>query len=101
MIVVADTSVLVNLCRVGQGGLFQSLFREVVIPPEVAAEFVALTVSVPRFGGLSLPEGIRQQAPAAKCKRASVGASSHFLNFPVFSGLGAGSRRERKRQGIL
>lgn len=39
MIVVADTSVLLNLCRVGQGSLFQNLFREVVIPPEVAADF--------------------------------------------------------------
>jgi predicted nucleic acid-binding protein len=39
VIVVADTSVLINLCRVGQGGLFQRLFQEVFIPPEVAAEF--------------------------------------------------------------
>jgi predicted nucleic acid-binding protein len=46
VIVVADTSVLINLCRVGQGGLFKSLFLEVAIPPEVAAEFVALIVSV-------------------------------------------------------
>jgi predicted nucleic acid-binding protein len=36
VIVVADTSVLINLCRVGQGGLFQQLFQEVYIPPEVA-----------------------------------------------------------------
>jgi predicted nucleic acid-binding protein len=40
VIVVADTSVLINLCRVGEGGLFKRLFFEVVIPPEVAAEFV-------------------------------------------------------------
>jgi uncharacterized protein len=65
VIVVADTSVLINLCRVGQGSLFKSLFREVVIPPEVAAEFVSLTASVPRFSGLSLPAGIREQSPVA------------------------------------
>lgn len=63
MIVVADTSVLVNLCRVGRGGLFKSLFREVIVPPEVAAEFFRLTAAIPRFAGLKLPEGIREQSP--------------------------------------
>ena len=65
MIVVADTSVLINLCRVGQGGLFQNLFHDVVIPPEVAGEFARLAGGHPRFAGLKLPEGIRQQAPAS------------------------------------
>jgi predicted nucleic acid-binding protein len=63
VIVVADTSVLVNLCRVGQAGLFKSLFREIIIPPEVAAEFFHLTATLPRFAGLKLPDGIREQAP--------------------------------------
>ena len=65
MIVVADTSVLINLCRIGQGGLFKSLFHEVMIPPEVAAEFARLASAVPRFNGLVLPDGIRQQRPSA------------------------------------
>jgi len=65
VIVVADTSVLINLCRVGQGGLFQNLFHDVVIPPEVAGEFARLAGGHPRFAGLKLPEGIRQQAPAS------------------------------------
>jgi predicted nucleic acid-binding protein len=64
VIVVADTSVLINLCRIGQGGLLQSLFHDVVIPPQVAAEFARLVVAAPRFGGLNLPAGIRQQSPA-------------------------------------
>lgn len=55
MIVVADTSVLINLCRVGQGGLFNRLFNEVV----------HLTSSVPRFAGLVLPDGIHTRSPAA------------------------------------
>lgn len=63
MIVVADTSVLINLCRVGQGGLLQQLFVEVVIPPEVAWEFARLTCRTGRFAGLTIPKGIRQQAP--------------------------------------
>ena len=63
MIVVADTSVVINLCCVGQGGLLRQLFGEIVIPPTVAAEFARLASSAPRFAGLTLPEGIRQQAP--------------------------------------
>lgn len=63
MIVVADTSVLINLCRAGQGALFRKLFREVVIPPEVSTEFQRLAAGSPRFAGLVLPAGIRQQTP--------------------------------------
>jgi uncharacterized protein len=65
VIVVADTSILINLCRVGQGSLLKALFRDVVIPPEVAAEFTRLAATAPRFLGLALPEGIRQEAPSA------------------------------------
>ena len=63
MIVVADTSVVINLCCVGQGNLLRRLFREVVVPPAVAVEFARLVASVPRFADLTLPEGVRQQAP--------------------------------------
>ena len=63
MIVVADTSVLLLLCRVGLGELFNKLFDEVVIPPEVAAEFQWVVTSSSIFAGLKLPVGIRQQAP--------------------------------------
>ena len=62
MIVVADTSILINLCCVGRGHLLSRLFREVVIPPAVAEEFARLASRVARFAGVSLPEGIRQQA---------------------------------------
>jgi predicted nucleic acid-binding protein len=64
VIVVADTSVLINLCRVRQGDLLKRLFHDVVIPPAVAAEFLRLTAAVPRFASLSLPAGIRLQAPS-------------------------------------
>ncbi len=33
-----------------------------VIPPEVASEFGRLASGIPRFAGLTLPEGIRQQS---------------------------------------
>jgi len=61
VIVVADTSVLLNLCRIGRTDLLASLFREVVIPPEVAGEFIRLAAQVPRFHGLMLPPWVRQQ----------------------------------------
>lgn len=66
MIVVADTSVLINLCRVGQGGLFQQLFQEVFIPPEIAAEFDRLAGKTTRFAGLKLPPEIKQQSPSSQ-----------------------------------
>jgi hypothetical protein len=65
VIVIADTSVLIKHCRVGQGGLFQRLFQEVIIPPEVAAESGRLAGGTPRFAGLELPEGVRQQSPTS------------------------------------
>ena len=61
MIVVADTSVLLNLCCVGQVELLPALFREVVIPPEVASDFRRLVSETPRYEGLSLPRWLRQQ----------------------------------------
>jgi predicted nucleic acid-binding protein len=63
VIVVADTSVLLNLCRVGQVDLLRQLFNEVVIPPEVAAEFVRLSANAGRFHNLVLPLWIRQKEP--------------------------------------
>jgi len=78
VIVVADTSVLINLCCVGQGHLFGQLFQEVVIPPEVATEFVRLAAHSSRFAGLTLPAGIRQQSPSAllPAVRAATGLDS-------------------------
>lgn len=61
MIVVAHTPVLLNLTRIGQVKLLTTLFREVVIPPEVASEFRRLVTETPRFEGLSLPRWLRQQ----------------------------------------
>jgi len=61
VIVVAHTPVLLHLCRIGQDKLLISLFREVVIPPEVASDFGRLVGETPRFEGLTLPRWLRQQ----------------------------------------
>jgi predicted nucleic acid-binding protein len=58
MIVVADTSVILNLCRVRHDFLLQRLFKRVLVPREVAQEFARLTKVHKRFSGLILPEWI-------------------------------------------
>ena len=58
MIVVADTSVVLNLCRIQHEHLLPQLFQRVLIPTPVADEFVRLTKTEPRFSGLILPNWI-------------------------------------------
>lgn len=58
MIVVADTSVILNLCCVQHEHLLQHLFKRVLIPKEVADEFVHLTKIRKQFSGLVLPNWI-------------------------------------------
>lgn len=75
MIVVADTSVVLNLCCVKQADLLQQVFHDVVVPTQVAQEFERLVNEVPRFKSLSLPGWIRQQSFAAipdEIKRAEL-----------------------------
>jgi len=55
MIVVADTSVILNLCCVEQDHLLPALFHEVWIPDEVRVEFERLSLHQPRFHDLRLP----------------------------------------------
>lgn len=61
MIVVADTSVILNLCCVGQQELLPRLYQEVVIPPEVQWEFERAARTYPRFAGLLLPPWVHTQ----------------------------------------
>lgn len=63
MTVIADTSVILNLCCVQQQELLRALFREVIVPPEVSQEFARAAEAYPRFVGLTMPTWIRQQPP--------------------------------------
>lgn len=74
MIVVADTSVLLNLCCIDQVDLLPHLFQEVLIPPEVDREFTGLAARDPRFAGLKPPQWIRIQT--AKTTPAALLANS-------------------------
>ncbi|MCW0220664.1 MAG: DUF3368 domain-containing protein [Prosthecobacter sp.] len=62
MIVVADTSVILNLCQVGLHSLLKDLFEEVLAPLEVAEEFARIVKEYPLFGGVSFPEWIQVEA---------------------------------------
>jgi predicted nucleic acid-binding protein len=62
--VITDTSVILNLCLLGQEGLLVPLFGTVLAPSQVVAEFQRLAVSDPRFRGLVFPAFIQQVAPS-------------------------------------
>lgn len=62
MIVVADTSVLLNLALVGHVQLLRVLFGAIVIPVPVRDEFERLAATTGRFAGLVLPEWVRVAA---------------------------------------
>lgn len=59
MIIVADTSVLLNLAYLRRDDILVSLFGEVLIPEAVEREFTRMSVSSGRFGGLQLPSCCR------------------------------------------
>lgn len=61
MIVVADTSVLINLGKIGRLELLRILFQNVVVPEAVVHEFIRLTAERPNFTGLTLPAWIDQR----------------------------------------
>ena len=58
MIVVADTSVILNLCRVQHERLLQQIFKRVLIPAQVADEFMRLSKVQQRFSSLALSDWI-------------------------------------------
>lgn len=64
MIVVTDTSVILNLCLLRQESLLVSLFGTVLAPTQVVAEFQRLAAVDPRFQGLVFPSFIQRAAPA-------------------------------------
>lgn len=65
MIVIADSSPLITLINIGQAGILQTLFREVVIPPQIAAELAtAKRAPTVRNFIADCPSWLRVQAPA-------------------------------------
>ena len=64
MIVVADTSIFLNLSCIGREGLLRSLYTEVFTPEAVHNEFVAAVQRYPRFSALIFPEWVDVRSPS-------------------------------------
>lgn len=71
MTAVTDTSVVLNLCLLGQEGLLAALFTEVIAPPPVVEECELLAATDERFRDLAFPSQIRR-----------VGSTSIIKNLP-------------------
>lgn len=62
MTVVSDTSVLLNLCYLGEARLLREICGTVFAPPEVEAEFLRLVGADPRFANLPFPPEVTVRA---------------------------------------
>jgi predicted nucleic acid-binding protein len=62
VIVVSDTSVILNLCLLGHQDILPSLYEQIITPPEVVAEFTRLARCDRRFIGLQFPTFIAIQS---------------------------------------
>ena len=65
MIVVTDTSVVLNLCWLGRESLLPAIYQGVLAPGQVRLEFERKAAADPRFAGLSFPPFIALANPAA------------------------------------
>ena len=64
MIVVTDTSVVLNLCWLREERLLSAIYEQVLAPEAVRFEFERKAASDPRFSGLHFPSFILVVAPA-------------------------------------
>jgi predicted nucleic acid-binding protein len=64
VIVVTDTSLVVNLAWLREERLLADLFGSVLAPPAVRIEFERLALADPRFHGLHFPACVTVEAPA-------------------------------------
>lgn len=63
MIVVTDTSVVLNLCWLRQESLLTAIYEDVLAPDQVRFEFQRKVAADPRFTGLTFPASIQVAAP--------------------------------------
>ena len=61
--VVTDTSVVLNLCLIGQQELLRLLYGRILAPTMVVVEFQRLAVVDARFQGLTFPDFIEKVVP--------------------------------------
>jgi predicted nucleic acid-binding protein len=61
--VITDTSVVLNLCLIGQQELLRLLYGRILAPTMVVVEFQRLAAEDARFQGLAFPGFIEKAAP--------------------------------------
>lgn len=64
MIVVTDTSVILNLCWLRQEALLPAIYEDLLAPGQVQREFERKAATDPRFAGLRFPHCITLAEPA-------------------------------------
>lgn len=64
MLVVSDTSVLINLAVIGEADILPRLFQTVVAPEAVRTEFARLASTEPRFRSATWPGWVEVRRPA-------------------------------------
>jgi uncharacterized protein len=77
VIVVTDTSVILNLCLIRQENLLTTLFERVLAPHQVVAEFQRLATIDQRFKGLVFPSFIQKAEPIIKLTGLSHSSRLH------------------------
>jgi predicted nucleic acid-binding protein len=83
MLVVSDTSPLLNLAAVGRADLLGSLYEAVVIPPAVQKELASLSRRDSRFASAALlPPTVRVQPLPSDVDTVAVLAELHLLLHP-------------------
>ena len=97
MIVVTNTSPLLNLACIGHQSIVESLFEVVQAPPAMSSEIQRLSASNPRFTGVQIPAFARVkslqnqfQFSERPSPRATVALAARLGSFPP---PGAGFRR--------
>jgi len=76
VIVVTDTSVILNLCLIGQQDLLRLMYGKVLAPTMVVVEFQRLAREDLRFQGLQFPDFIEKAAPL--CLLPSLASSARL-----------------------
>jgi uncharacterized protein len=64
VIVVTDTSVVLNLCWLRRESLLSAIYEDILAPGQVQIEFESKTANDPRFTGLCFPQFITIAEPS-------------------------------------
>ena len=94
VIVVTDTSVVLNLAWLGEDRLLANLFGSVLAPPAVRFEFERLAATDHRFRGLRFPDFIIVEEPKSLPGSLTANNDLDAADHGPFSRFACAARRE-------